>query len=142
MKVIRCIALGVLAATLASCGVAAAADELDSAPAMTAAQDWLALVDRGNYGASWDAAAELFREKVERAKWETMVESIRAPLGGVISRKVRIASVMRDVPGAPAGEYVVIQYDTRYENRPLTTEVVTPMRDKDGAWRVSGYYIR
>jgi hypothetical protein len=37
---------------------------------------------------------------------------------------------------------VVIQFDTRFENRPLSMETVTPMREKDGSWKVSGYFIR
>ena len=43
---------------------------------------------------------------------------------------------------AAQGEYVVIEFASRFENRPLAVETVTPMRDKDGAWRVSGYFIR
>ena len=35
----------------------------------------------------------------------------------------------------------MIQYDTRFENG-LFTETVTPMKEKDGSWKVSGYYIK
>jgi len=45
-------------------------------------------------------------------------------------------------PGAPDGEYVVIQYDSSFENKTEAVETVTPMLDPDGVWRVSGYYIR
>jgi hypothetical protein len=143
MIVARWIALGVLSIALAACNVAIAADEeIDTAPAMAAAEAWVAMVDRGNYGASWDAAAEVFRSGIERSKWETTAVSVRGPLGPVNARKVRMANFTRTLPGAPAGEYVVIQFDTRFENRPLTTEIVTPMREKDGSWRVAGYYVR
>jgi hypothetical protein len=37
-------------------------------------------------------------------------------------------------------EYVVIQYETQFEHH-TATETVTPMLDKDGAWKVSGYFI-
>lgn len=127
----------------AACGPALAADEeVDARPAMDAAQAWLAAIDAGRYGQSWDSAAANMQESVARAKWETMLEAARAPLGTVIHRKVRSASFARIVPDAPAGEYLVIQYDTRFENRPLGTELVTPMRDRDGKWRVSSYVIR
>jgi hypothetical protein len=142
MNIARCFALGVLSIGLAACNVAAAAEEIDTAPAMAAAEAWLAMVDRGQYGASWDAASETFRHGIERVKWETTIESARTPLGVANSRKVRMATLTRELPGALAGEYVVIQFDTRFENRPLSTEVVTPVREKDGAWRVAGYYIR
>jgi hypothetical protein len=37
---------------------------------------------------------------------------------------------------------VVIQFDTVFDKRPLSTETVTPMREPDGSWKVSGYLIR
>ncbi len=46
------------------------------------------------------------------------------------------------LPGAPDGEYVVIQYRSEFENKSNAVETVTPMRDADGEFRVSGYFIR
>jgi hypothetical protein len=46
------------------------------------------------------------------------------------------------MPGAPDGEYVIIMYASQFENRADATEIVTPVREKDGSWRVSGYDIR
>jgi hypothetical protein len=46
------------------------------------------------------------------------------------------------LPGAPDGEYVVIQYQTAFQNKKSAIETVTPMLDKDGHWRVAGYYIK
>jgi hypothetical protein len=45
------------------------------------------------------------------------------------------------LPGAPDGEYVVIQYETSFEKKAFAIETVTPSFEKDGIWRVSGYYI-
>jgi hypothetical protein len=36
----------------------------------------------------------------------------------------------------------VIQFATSFENKQSAVETVTPMRDSDGTWRVSGYYVR
>jgi hypothetical protein len=30
---------------------------------------------------------------------------------------------------------------TNFENRPLSTETVTLMRQADGSWKVAGYFI-
>jgi hypothetical protein len=49
---------------------------------------------------------------------------------------------MKSLPGAPDGEYVVIQYRTSFENKNDAIETVTPMKDTDGTWRVSGYYVK
>jgi hypothetical protein len=122
---------------------ARAQDEgLDLRPADQAARAWLASVDAGRYGDSWEDAAALFKLAIPKLRWETMVQSVREPLGVVTSRKVRAMNYTRVLPGAPEGEYVVIQFDTRFENRPLSVETVTPMREKDGTWKVSGYFIR
>jgi hypothetical protein len=46
------------------------------------------------------------------------------------------------MPGAPDGEYSVIQFATSFRHKAAATETVTLMKDSDGRWRVSGYYIR
>ena len=115
---------------------------LNLAPAVREAESWLAIVDAGRYGDSWEASAAFAREAVPKLRWETSVQAAREPLGAVVSRKVRAMTYTRVLPGAPDGEYVVIHFDTRFEKRPLSVETVTPMREKDGNWRVSGYYIR
>ena len=46
------------------------------------------------------------------------------------------------LPGAPQGEYVLIQMKTDFESKKGVIETVTPMLDKGGKWRVSGYQIK
>ena len=116
--------------------------EMDLKPAMGAASAWLDIVDGGRYGESWEASAALFREQVPKLQWERQLQDARGALGVLGSRKLASATYTLAPPNAPPGEYVIIQYHSRYENRPLTTEIVTPMREKDGTWRVSGYFIR
>jgi hypothetical protein len=110
--------------------------------AVEAAQDWLKLIDDGDYGKSWDEAAEIFKSAVSKEQWENSVKAVRVPLGKVISREVKSKTYTRQLPGAPDGEYVVIEFATSFENKKEAVETVTPMKDKDGNWRVSGYYIR
>lgn len=139
MKIIATI---MIAATMCI-GAAVHAQELKrSSEAQEAASRWLTLTDGGNYGASWDQASGAFQAAITRAGWETLVKPVRAPLGAVKSRKLKSAVFARTLPGAPEGEYFVVQYDTEFENHAGAVETVTPMRDKDGAWRVSGYYIK
>ena len=42
------------------------------------------------------------------------------------------------MPGAPDGEYVVIQYRAAFANKAEAVETVTPMLDKGGTWRCPG----
>jgi hypothetical protein len=110
--------------------------------AVAAAQQWLALVDGGKYAASWQEAAPFFKDKVPEKQWETTIAAVRGPLGEAKSREVLGAQFMKELPGAPAGEYVVIQFKTDFANKPGSIETITPIKDAQGAWRVSGYYIK
>jgi hypothetical protein len=103
---------------------------------------WLALVDSGKYADSWQEAAQLFRAAVSKDQWQSAMRASREPLGKMLSRKLKSATYSKTLPGAPDGEYVVIQYDSRFEHKQAAVETVTPMLDKDGKWRVSGYYIK
>ncbi len=133
----------VLIAVLALAFVPAFADDTQAvSSAKTAATDWLALTDAGKYAQSWEAASSLFRAAVSKADWEKALNGARGPLGAVKSRNVKSATFSRTLPGAPDGEYVVIQFDTKFENKAAAVETVTPMKDKDGTWRVSGYYVK
>ena len=58
------------------------------------------------------------------------------------TRKIKSTTYTKTLPGAPDGEYVVLRYDTSFENKNSAVETVTPMLDKDGKWRVSGYFIK
>ncbi len=103
---------------------------------------WLALVDSGKYADSWNEASQLFKAAVTKEQWQSALHSTREPLGKLISRKVKSASYTKTMPGAPDGEYVMIQYESSFEHKQSATETVTPMLDKDGKWRVSGYFIK
>jgi len=117
-------------------------DSAAEAAAESAAQTWLGLVDAGEYAQSWDSAAQYFRNSIPQAQWTSRVAATRGALGGVKSRSVASARFARSLPGAPDGEYVVVQYRTSFERKAAAIETVTPMKDPDGQWRVSGYYIR
>src|SRR5450759_3965899 len=107
--------LAVSAATLILIGFSTSADDSDAvAQAQVAAKSWLALTDSAKYGQSWDDAASFFKGAVTKADWEKAVKGVRSPLGAVKARKVKAAAI----------------------------ETVTPMHDKDGTWRVSGYFIK
>jgi hypothetical protein len=110
--------------------------------AQTSAESWLALTDSGKYAQSWDEAAQFFKAAITRDKWQDALHAVRDPLGKVVSRKFKSANYTKSLPGAPDGEYVVIQYDTSFEHKQTALETITPMLDKDGKWRVSGYFIK
>jgi hypothetical protein len=118
------------------------ANEVVEKAAVTAAGAWFSLVDEGNYAESWNQAAGLFKAAVTKEQWQNTVKAVKVPLGKVVVRKLKPKQYTKTLPGAPDGEYVVIQYETTFENKKSAIETITPMLDKDGKWRVSGYYIK
>ena len=107
-----------------------------------AARAWLALTDEGKAQESWAEAASLFRRAVSPEQWAQALDAARAPLGALERRELREARPAKELPGAPDGDYVVFQFDAAFAHKRAAVETVTPMRDADGRWRVSGYFIR
>jgi hypothetical protein len=128
----------------ADTSTAAQADALASPEkaAQEAAEAWLALVDAGKYNESWTEAAQYFKKRVDQGTWSKMVEGVRAPLGKLSSRTVKSARYTTTLPGAPDGEYVVLEFSASFENKRASVETVIPTKDADGRWRVSGYFIK
>jgi len=110
--------------------------------AVTAAEGWLALVDAGKYVESWKAASGFFKIAVPQGQWEQSLKAVRSPLGKLVSRKLLSKTYMTSLPGAPDGEYLVIQFEASFQNKKSAIETITPMKEKDGKWKVSGYYIK
>lgn len=110
--------------------------------AVQAAEAWLKLVDTEKYAESWKTAALYFKNAVTAEQWEQVIPAVRQPLGRVQSRQLASKHFMTELPGAPDGEYVVIQYQTSFENKKSAIETITPIRDKDKKWKVSGYFIK
>ena len=109
--------------------------------AIESAQNWLNLVDEEKYEESWDETAAYFQGVISKEQWNSSMESVRKPLGEKLSRNLKSKQYRTNVPGAPDGEYVVIQFQTSFSNKKSAIETVTPMKDADGKWRVAGYYI-
>jgi hypothetical protein len=123
-------------------GISSAADPNKEKAAVAAAEKWVGLVDAGRYGDSWSEASQYFKSTIPMETWEQMLRPIRRPLGKTISRKIKSRTYKTSLPDAPAGEYVVIQYESSFQNKKIALETITPMLDKDGTWRVAGYLIK
>ncbi len=107
-----------------------------------AVNNWLKLVDSGNYAQSWDDTGAVLKANVAREQWQEVLLRNRGPLGGLISRKLTSAEYTTQLPGAPDGQYVVLQYESRFEHKNSAIETVTPVLDKDGQWRVCLYIVK
>jgi serine/threonine protein kinase len=119
-----------------------AATGADNAETVASAQKWLAGIDDGRYDQSWTDASEYFRDAITQAKWTAALDSVRAPLGSLVSRAIKSTQLMTEMPGAPDGRYAVMQFATSFSNMKSAIETVTFMQEKDGSWKSIGYYIK
>lgn len=110
--------------------------------AARAAQDWLELIDKGDASESYQRAAGLFKSALSLEQWRGSLAAAQAPLGKPLSRSLKSSRYTEELPGAPDGNYYVIEYDTAFERKKHGTETVVPMLDEDGVWRVSGYFVK
>ena len=139
---IRKIAFLALLSLILSAGTVYPADIEKEKAAVTSAENWLKMIDEEKYAESWKDSAELFRNAVTQEQWVQSLQGVRKPLGRLLSRTVKSKTYTTSLPGAPDGEYVVIEFSTSFEKKKSAVETVTPVKDKDGKWRVSGYYIK
>lgn len=142
MSDLKCAAAVLTMALAAALTAARASDEHPEAEAQSSAIAWLALLDAGNYGASWDAAATIFRESIKRADWEARAASVRGSIGALKSRNLKSETYTHSPPGAPSGDYVILRFSSSFAQQGSAIETVTPMKDADGTWRVAGYFIK
>ena len=119
-----------------------AAEKTPEQAAQQAAESWLALVDSGDYSKSWDQSAQLIKGQVASEQFAGSLQNARGSFGKLLSRTLKSAQYAKILPGAPDGEYVVIQYQTSFEQKQSAIETITPALEKDGQWRVPGYFIK
>lgn len=123
-------------------GVTATPKTDDERAAVSAAQAWLAAIDAGKYSESWSEAEPNFRSAVSQTEWVLDLTAARAPLGALRSRTLKSVQSCKSLPGAPDGDYVVMQFNTSFANKVSAIETVTFARTKDGKWEASGYFIK
>ncbi|MDQ7733562.1 DUF4019 domain-containing protein [Halomonas sp. SpR1] len=112
----------------------------NTSDAEAAALAWLEAIDSGQYEQAWEASSPLLKKPLSPHMLERTIGAARRDFGAVQSR--RRVGVVREtsMPGAPRGDYAVLTFQTRFENKPQITETITPHLE-EGIWKVSGYYV-
>ncbi len=110
--------------------------------AVECAEQWLAVLDQGDYQQAWEQTAGIFKEIVPIDQWRNQMKVFRGRLGKVVSRNLKSRQYTTVAPGVPEGQYVIIQYETAFENKANATETITPILTDDGSWKVSQYVIQ
>lgn len=131
------------AAPAADAGDAAAQPTLaDDKDAIDAGRKWLALIDAGKPGTAWDSASKQLQTTVQRGTFVAEMRSVRAPLGKPASRDAVKFARAHELPGAPSGDYTIIEFETRFAGGKRLTEQLVWVVESGDVWRVAGYYYR
>lgn len=107
----------------------------DSA-AVQSARQWLGLVDAGDWDRSWNATGQSFKSLNTSDTWADVSQSVRTPLGAVVSRRL---VGEENIPAPPYG-YQVVKFKTSYANKADAIETLSLTRENE-SWRVVGYTI-
>ncbi|WP_020676925.1 DUF4019 domain-containing protein [Geopsychrobacter electrodiphilus] len=107
-----------------------------------AAEDFLHLIDSGQYEQSWNSASALMRDKIFLEVWNRRIPAMRTKVGTLISRHQTDASISDMAEGAPEGKYLTLVYDSTFSKQSTATETVILALEKDENWRVAGYFLK
>ena len=115
----------------------------DAAPAVAleSGQACLALLDGGSYSKVWEGVAATMQSTMSQTDFDKGMQSIRTPLGKMVSRDLKSQKHKTHLPGLPDGDYWVVSYNTTFENKPNVAETLVLALGQDGSWKVAGYSL-
>lgn len=123
----------------------AAAQEVEASDMVRGGMLAIQMIDQGKAGELWDGATPATRKRVTRADFTGQVARSRAPIGAPQMRTWVAVNrqVVADPDSETAGQYVSVEYETRFTNKPGTArELVSFHLDTDRVWRFSGYVLK
>lgn len=109
--------------------------------ALQAAESWLSLIEKSKFSKSWDACSPFFQENFPKETWTRTMDSTFSILGKVEKRELFQSNFYTELPNAPEGEYVIIQFKTKFKKRDeQVTETIIPKKVGD-EWKVVSYFV-
>lgn len=105
--------------------------------AREAADAWLALFDADDIEATYESAAEPFKSQVDLQDWEAQAAQVKETVGELDGRTYMETTYADELPQAPEGDYMIVQYDTQYANLDVTEYVILVL--EEDTWRMVGF---
>ena len=126
-----------LGCVISLCSATAISEETqDKESAAKFVQQWLSLVDSGNYAQTWDDLSDILKTSFTKDEWINDLKSYHEALGKLIKRTRKYITESSE---PSVGNYLIFQYQSSYEKRKRVGEAVSVIKDKEKNWKVLGY---
>ena len=96
---------------------------------------WLNLIDEEFYAKSWEETADVFQKNVTAEKWEELAGSVIKQVGHIEKRVIFYADYEK------GKNQVGVKFNSKASIAGKVVESVY-LSKEDGAWKVSGYWIK
>jgi hypothetical protein len=106
------------------------------------AGSYLGLLDQDRYEEAWLAMSDFFQALNDKAQWQSRQQVIRDVYGSLLSRKFLRISYRQSYSQSPDGKYVIVQYESIFQNKADTYETVVLDCRNDLNCSVREYVLR
>ena len=122
----------------------APAPDITPAQVVSAGDEIIRMVDQFRFADLWNSASPATRKVAQQAQFSSDLASNRQPLGAVSSRSWQLLArqTLGADKGVIAGQYLNIEYETRFAKGEVRRELVSFRFDEDRIWRFAGYVLR
>lgn len=104
------------------------------------AAEWLKVVDKGDFGTSYEMATKALKFTIPRNEWIELLKVMKGSHGAVLDRKIVDIRTAKNPKGAPAGDYMIFIYDTTFADGKKGVEILS-LQEFEGVWRVYTYTL-
>lgn len=116
-------------------------DKNQTEASVNAANEFLEMIDQGNFADSWQIAAPYLRNNIPQQDWESKLVKIRETFGPVAERTLQDVNFTAPTDELPDSKVIMLEYATRFAKQSMH-EVITLAQGQDNRWRVVGYFIQ
>ena len=125
-------------------------DTAQDSEVIKAADQWLALIDAGDWAGSYAATGQSFKDLNSLEVWTKVASETQPQFGKVQLRDVTEVQAKGSdtgrrflseqfVPAPPMG-YQMVKFETNFTSKPDAIETLTLVKE-DGTWKVVGYWV-
>jgi hypothetical protein len=112
----------------------------DIAAARQVAEAWIQLLDQGRFDEAYQQMGPTARRQISQQQWREQLKATREKSGKLDSRIFQYPNFTTTLRGAPAGEYVVLNYLCTFASHRSSPETIVMAKGAAG-WHVAGFSV-